>query len=82
MTRNGQKRPAEAHLTLASALVILLRQPNVKINLKVLKRLTHFHAERYLIKFIENRAMESLTDSVRLRMPEFGDFRYAFDFYR
>ena len=54
-----------------SSLVIVLRQPNVKINLKLLKGLIDLLAERYLIKLVENRAMESLADPIRLRMPDF-----------
>jgi hypothetical protein len=52
-----------------NALFIVLLQPNVKINLNLLKSLIDLPSECHLIKLIDYHAMESLTDSVRPRMP-------------
>ncbi len=51
-----------AHFTLVSSLSIVLKQPLVKIVLKIINGLIDFLSQGDLIKLVENRFMESFTD--------------------
>lgn len=69
--KRRQRRSDKTNLALMSSLVIVFAKPNVKVNLKLLKRLTNFLSKCHLIKLIENRAMKSLADPICLGMPDF-----------
>jgi hypothetical protein len=61
-----------APFALMRSLSIVLDQPWVKIDLKFLYRLIDLLTQRHLIKLIQNRFMESLTDAIGLRRSDLG----------
>lgn len=63
-------RPAV--LALVRAVLIIRFQEGIKIGLDFIKRTINLFPERYAVKLIEDRLVESFRTPLGLRMPGFG----------
>ena len=61
-----------AHFALVGAFIIVEIEPLVKIVLKLLKVLVYFLSKSYSVKLVQDGLVKALTDSVSLRVADFG----------
>ena len=64
-------RSSATHLSLMGALIVIKFDPLIKIVLQLVNGSEDFSAECDLIKLLQDRFVEALTDAICLRVPRF-----------